>query len=65
VQQGAGDWVLGRQRADDDLAAGDHDLAVVTGDLALLVAHHPHVGVSDVRPRIGFAGFLPFASQWG
>ena len=46
-------WVLGQHRADDDLLAGDHELAVVPGEVALLVAHHPHVGVGDVRSRLG------------
>ena len=46
-------WVPGQHRADDDLLAGDHELAVVPGEVALLVAHHPHVGVGDVRSRLG------------
>jgi hypothetical protein len=53
VQQGAVDRVLGQHRTDDDLLAGDHELAVVPGHIALLVAHHPHVRVGDVRPRLG------------
>ena len=32
---------------------GDHGLAVVTGHVAFLVAHHPHVRVGDIRPRLG------------
>jgi hypothetical protein len=35
------------------LARGDHELAVVPGHIALLVAHHPHIRVGDVRPRPG------------
>jgi hypothetical protein len=53
VQQGAVDRVLGQHRAHDDLIRGDHGLAVVPGHVALLVAHHPHVRVGDVRPRPG------------
>jgi hypothetical protein len=53
VQQGAAGRVLGQHRADDDLLAGDHELAVVPGDIALLVAHHRHVGVGGVRLRRG------------
>src|SRR5258708_38352202 len=47
--------ILGQHRADDDLLAGDHELAVVPGEVALLVAHHPHAGVGDVRSRLGVA----------
>src|SRR5262249_57198306 len=53
VQQGAVHRVPGQHRAHDDLAGGDHELAVVPGHIALLVAHHPHVRVGDVRPRLG------------
>jgi hypothetical protein len=45
--------VPGQHRAGDDLAGGDHELAVVAGDIAFLVAHHPHVRVGSVRPRLG------------
>ena len=59
VQQGAVHWVLGQYRADDDLLAGDHELAVVPCHVALLVAHHPHVRVGDVRPRLGVVTVRP------
>jgi hypothetical protein len=45
--------VLGQHRAGDDLAGGDHGLAVAAGHVALLVAHHPHVRAGGVRPRPG------------
>src|SRR5947208_4960993 len=53
VQQGAVHRVLGQHRTDDDLLRGDHELAVVPGHITLLVAHHPHVRVGDIRPRLG------------
>ena len=34
-------------------SGGDDELAVVPGHVALLVAHHPHVRVGGVRPRLG------------
>jgi hypothetical protein len=53
VQQGAVHRVLRQHRAHDHLARGGHGLAVVPGHVALLVAHHPHVRVGDIRPRLG------------
>ena len=53
VQQGAAGRVLGQHRAGNDLVCGDDELAVVPRYIALLVAHHPHVRVGDVRPRPG------------
>jgi hypothetical protein len=52
VEQSPVDRVLGQHRADDDLMCGDGELAVVAGDIALLVAHHPYVRAGDVRPRV-------------
>jgi hypothetical protein len=45
--------VLAEHRAHDDLVCGDHDLAVVPGHVAFLVAHHPDVRAGGVRPRPG------------
>ena len=53
VEQGAAGWVLAEHRAGDDLVCGDHDLAVVTGHVAFLVAHHPDVRAGGVRPGLG------------
>ena len=53
MQQGAIDGVLAEHRAHDHLLRGDHELPVVPGHIALLVAHHPHVRVGDIRPRLG------------
>jgi hypothetical protein len=49
VEQGAVDRVLTEHRADNPLLAGDDQLGVVAGDVALLVAHHPHVWVGEIR----------------
>ena len=40
VQQGAVGRMPGQHRASDDLAISDHELPAVTGNIALLVAHH-------------------------
>ena len=53
MEQSAVDRVLAEHRADDDLVRGDHDLAVVTGHVAFLVAHHTDVRVGGVRPGLG------------
>jgi hypothetical protein len=49
VQQGAVDRVLAEHRADNDLLTGDDQLGVVAGDVALLVAHHPHLWIGEIR----------------
>jgi hypothetical protein len=64
VQQGAADRVLAEHHAGDDLVCGDHELAVVTGNIAFLVAHHPHVRVGDVRPRLGVVAVGTRLVRW-
>ena len=59
MELGAVDRVLAEHRTDDHLLAGDDQLAVVAGDVAFLVAHHPHVRVGDVRPRLGVVAVGP------
>ncbi|HBW18895.1 MAG TPA: hypothetical protein DEH11_07710, partial [Actinobacteria bacterium] len=53
MQEGAVDGMPGQHHADDDLLHGDNKLAVVPGDVAFLVTHHPHVRVGGIRPRLG------------
>jgi hypothetical protein len=53
MERGAVHRLPRQHRAGDDMAGGDHELAVASGHVAFLVARHPHVRVGDIRPRVG------------